>query len=287
MANMILGWDNLAETAVLDAAGLQPAWPVANAVDRRLHRFARAEAGGVLAVTVDLGAAPAPVRLVTVSNHNASAAAEYRLSAENDAPLTADAGGVTADTTGVTADLSGPLTLSTGWLPVWAEGYTPANTAPYTPTIEHVFEADQTWRYWRVEVREPDGSAGMVALQIGYLGLWRGWQPMRNMAYGLSDGLTSTTVVQTSLGQAHCFDRRPNVRVKRLTFGGMGDFDQKALRRIMATADVVRPMYLCINPEGMDGAEEHFLGRLQKLGSVEMTAYRHFAAVVDVEEWKA
>ena len=134
---------------------------------------------------------------------------------------------------------------------------------------------------------DPATADDALALQVGYLGLWKAWQPGLNPAYGLTEQLESTSLVQVSAGQATYGQVRPGTRGHRLRWDYLSDADKKMARDIQKQADVLRPLYFCLNPESTDGIVENYLGRFLQLGEIESNVFERYAATLALTEWKA
>lgn len=195
---------------------------------------------------------------------------------------------------GQLADAADSPEVDTGWFDVWPGSYTPANTANHTPTLEKLFAADQPYRHWSLHIvdpagpdADPPGIDDDLALELGYLGLWRCHQLGSQIEYGSTEPLASTSIVQTSDGGSVTVDVRPIARGRRVVFPRLSDTDRKALRNIILELDVAAPTYLILDPDATDGPEERFLARLQSLGAIEARSFRRFAAVFDLIRWIA
>ncbi len=273
MANLLLGTRNWITGATLSGGSWSVAWPLANLQDIRLFRVARsADAVATSTVViVDLGVAR-PIRILGFVNHSLSSAATQRWrGATSQGNLTAAAG---YDSTVV---------------PVWrgtdtAEGNADEEGQPiHMPVGLVVPPADESWRWWRLDIADTANAAGHI--ELGYLMLWSVWQPTRNFSYGKSLGLETGTIRQESVGLVEDFDRRRSRRTERFAVENLPPADAKIALRLSRDRDLDRPTFWMPDPGDPDQwLDRAFLARLSVLGSLDNPSLRRERTVWDIRE---
>lgn len=177
-------------------------FPLVNLQDSsqdRMHTAARSvdAAAASTQFVIDLGRAR-DIRVVSILGHNAGMDATIRLRGYSDAARTT-------------------LVHDTGLLEFWPEFYPPGNfwsghmseedRGDWSPDFWHAFSANQTARYWLVEISDtlnPDGY-----IQFSRCILAPAWEPPINLQYGHKVGFTGGAQEEQSRGGVSYFDVLP------------------------------------------------------------------------------
>lgn len=273
MANCLLGYRNWAARGALSGGSWRASRPLANLQDIVVAKVARSTDAttGSTIVLVDLGVAR-PVRIMGVVGHNLGLAATQRWrGATSQANLTAAPG------------------YDSGAEAVWRGTDTPdlntdeAGEPIHRPVALSVAAADQSWRWWRLDIADTGNAAGYV--ELGYLMLWAAWQPSRNFSYGKSLGLETGTIREESIGLVETHDRRASRRTEKFAIENLPPADAKIALRIERERDLDRPMFWLPNPgapeEWLDRA---FLARMTVLGPLDNPTLRRERSVWDLRE---
>jgi hypothetical protein len=181
--------------------------------------------------------------------------------------------------------------VDTGWIlnrREYGDGDLPQGADEFT---RHVFATDQEYRYWRVDMIDPEAPDSDpptvdngLAMEIGYLGLWQGHQFNLNPAYGAVQGWRSATQEQRSVGGARFTDRRTATRTWGLSFPTHEQPDTDALDDITAFLDRDRPTLLVFDPADDSGFyRTDALGTLTSLGDREWATFRRFSGGLGIE----
>lgn len=231
---------------------------------------------------IDLGATPAPFRMVGVARHNLSLDALVRI-------------------TGGTSP-AGSDVFDTGWLDVWPAVYLPEDLEweddnfwtgqlsadeieGYPNAAMADLGANYTARYVTIEFDDtanPDGYVELAHLRLGKL-----WSPTGNFAPGSSFGWEDRTDSEYSLGGAIYSDVRPSARVLRLTlkrltrvegFGKLLD-----AQRILGTHT---PFWVVPSPDDtVRGFKRNFLARFRRVDPITQAFHNVHELVLELEEW--
>lgn len=273
MANCLLGYRNWAAGATLSGGSWLASRPLAHLQDIVLARVARTvdATTGSTVIVADLGAARA-IRIMGLVGHNLTAAATQRWrGAASEAGLTSAPG------------------YDSGGVAVWRGTDTPdTNTGEdgqpiHRPVALQVAAADQSYRWWRLDLADAANPAGYV--EAGYLMLWQAWQPTRNFSYGKSLGLETGTIRQESIGLVETHDRRASRRTEKFAIENLPPADAKIALRIERERDLDRPLFWCPNPETPDEwLDRAFLCRMTVLGSLDNPSLRRERSVWDLRE---
>lgn len=182
--------------------------------------------------------------------------------------------------------------VDTGWLlnrRSYGTGDLPEGVTEFT---RYAWTVAQTYRYWRVDMVEPlapdsdpptadDG----LALDVGYLGIWHGYQFTRNPAYGAVRGFRSNSQEQRALGGARIVDRRGTPRTWALQFDAQDETDADALEDATAFLDKDLPCLLVLDPSDNSGFfRTDKLGQQVSLENREYATFGLYRTAIGVEE---
>ncbi len=193
-SSCVFGWPIQSDvgklyTPALSGGSWQAANPLTNLQDARLDVVARSS-DALAASTqfdVDLGVARA-IRVIALPYHTISSAGTIRIRGYAGAGHTS-------------------LVYDSGTNNVWESGLTVENTAGMNIGYTIVPTADQTARYWLIEITDTGNAAGYV--DVGRLILAAGWQPSVNLSIGAKLPLVTKTDMEDTDGGATTFTTRP------------------------------------------------------------------------------
>lgn len=204
MANIIVGFNNLADNSTLSGGSWVATLPLNNLKDRRLYKLARSTNANLSSTKFDVDlVGNKTVKVFGLVGHNISPDATARLSASDTASFTTtvyDSGFVSV------WPVSDSLTLD------WED----ENFWFGTPTTEQIgmFSGLGLWvppsitaRYWRVEINDTLNVDGYV--EIGRLFVSKDFTPSTNASYGLNFGVIDKSEIEESLsGVEHYNEKR-------------------------------------------------------------------------------
>lgn len=184
MANFIIGYPNRVDGGTLSGGSWATALPLSNLQNRDLSKVARTNNALASSTTFDgdLGASY-KIKSVTVSAHNFSATASWRVQLANSAAFASgyDSGSLSAYPTFY------PATQT-----LWGEdvGGTALSTTEiaggHTLDAIHVLATTVTYRYYRLTVTDTGNSDGYIQAGRAFAGF--GYQPSNNFRYDATFG---------------------------------------------------------------------------------------------------
>ena len=284
MANVLLAWQNRADTATLSAGAWQASLPLSHLQTRQVQQVARTT-GVTLEDTqfaADLGT-PRAINCLALVVHNLSASAKVRITGANNSAFTAPE----YQSAWIDAWPAGIIPLSAlEWEDdnFWLGTMTPEARAGYNSPFLHILPTAQYLRYWKVEINDTTNPAGYI--HIGRLFMGVGWQPKYNMSYGASLGYEDPTEVATSLSGAEYFDVRGKYRIHRFELGFLSgaEVHQQILemQRIAGTSAEV-----LVVPDPADTStlvQRSFVGRLKSISPVAQPSPLTYSTSIEIKE---
>lgn len=275
MANIILGFPNRVDSAVLAGGAWVEALPLANLQDRALARVARTldiELTSTM-LTVDLQQ-QRTLRVLAFVAHNFSLSARITLVFSNAADFSDPLLTVTSDAWPSVSDGEWDLdALEWENDNFWLGTYLQEDIEGQTPTCSILLPEDVLARYIKVTIDDSSNSAGF--LQVGRLFIGAAFlQPRLNYSFGATLGYEDATNIDMALSGAEYFDRREPVRVMRFTLGYLSaDEGFGAALELTRRAGVSGEVFVIPDPaDTAYGATRSFLGRLRQLSPLEQLA---------------
>lgn len=275
MANIILGFPNRVDSAVLAGGAWVEGLPLANLQDRALARVARTldlEQTSTL-FTVDLQQQRA-LRVLAFVAHNFSLSARITLVFSNAADFSSPILTITSDAWPSLSDGDWDLdALEWENDNFWLGTYLQEDIEGQTPTCSILLPDDILARYVKVLIDDSSNTSGF--LQIGRLFIGSAFlQPRFNYSYGATLGYEDATNVDSALSGAEYFDRREPVRVMRFTLGYLSvDEGFGAALELTRRAGVSGEVFVIQKPDDRTyAATRSFLGRLRQLSPLEHLA---------------
>lgn len=275
MGNIILGFPNRIDSAVLSGGAWVETLPLDNLKNRQLARVAR---------SVDLDAASATfvidlqqaqtLRIIAFVAHNFSLSGRIHLEFSTEADFSEIALDTWMDAWPSVSD--GPWDENDlEWENdnFWTGTYLQEDVEGLTPVASLLLPSDVSVRYIRVTIEDEGNPAGYV--QIGRLFLGTAFlQPAINYKFGATIGYEDATTVDTALSGAEFFDQREPIRVMKFTLGYLSDEEGygRALE-LTRRAGISREIFLIADPDDVTySATRNFLGRLRQLSPLESLA---------------
>lgn len=285
MANIIMGFPNLADKCVLSGGSWQASLPITNLQDRRISKKARSinatTASTQFQFTLDKERI---VNLIGVIGHNLTTSAQFRLKGNT------------------SASFASPL-YDSGWKDVWvdmADGIygglewesdsfwtwkMDAEEAAYYPGL--AFESIDnivTYRYWQIEFSDTGNPSGYV--EIGRLFVGNSFQPESNVSFGWSLAYEDNSVIESAIGGAEYYDNRPKYRVARFGLNWLSDLEAMTTAlgasRILGVTDEI--LLIWDKDDGNNLMRQSFLGRLRTLSPIDNPDPIRFTTSYEIKE---
>lgn len=283
MANAIIAYGNLIDTATLSGGSWLSSLPLTNLQDRRIGKVGRSSNALVASTTFDIDFGITRLqRVFALVGHNFTTAARYRFRFGDDATFatsTVDSGWVDV----------WPIVYPYGSLPwesgsFWTGRYSEEEIEGYNATTVYIADAVFSARYVRVEIDDEDNADGYV--QIGRAFAASAWQPTRNMVYGASLGFIDRTVVQEARSGAESFDVRPSPRIARFGLEAMDEDQAMALafeiqRRLGTSGEI---LFVWDPSDTVNAIRRQFLGRLRVLNAIENAGPDRWRSPFEIKE---
>lgn len=268
MANAIIAYGNLVDSATLSGGSWVSTLPLTNLQDRRLGKVARSDSTDTSDTQFDMDFGSTRLfRVIAIVNHNLGLTAQYRIRLSN-----------SADFSSTAAD--------SGWTDVWPEVY-PFGVEPwgssrlwtgrfseediqgYTAPLVYILPQSTNAQYIRVEIDDETNEADYV--QFGRVFAADGWQPEYNMAVGATLGFMSRTEVQAALSGAEYFNVRASPRVVKFELPAMSEDEAMAqayeIQRGVGLSGEI--LFIWDPDDTVHALRRQFLGRLTELSLIE------------------
>lgn len=192
-----------------------------------------------------------------------------------------------ADVQTLSTELAEPAAgYDSGWLDAWPAEWVAATTAEQRAGARglalHVPASAQSWRYWRLDLRDLTRSY----VELGRVFLGGAWSPDTGLVYGVQLGYESrASTVETDSGAEYHVER-PNPRVLRGTLEALTDEEAMAqvleLQRQLGTTGELLVM---LRPGDRTRQPVHtWLGRLRTLQPAVASGYRRWSAPIEIRE---
>ncbi len=259
MANVMLGYNNLVDSATLSGATIVATLPLTNLQNTALAMVTRIS-GTTGQITVDFGSAR-PVRVLGVFGVGMASAdtIRHRLSAVS------ATGGELLDTTAVASN------VQTG----------------YGQSLR-VLSASVNARWWRMDFDAPSLTA-LNYIDIGRIFAGNIWQPQFNYALGAEEAFEDDSRISYGARSGAAFvDLGVQKRTLNLNFEAMNDSDRSELRELQRVCGT-RGQLLALPDADVSAAELNrsaVLGRLRTLSARRETGYGVYAASLSLLEDK-
>jgi hypothetical protein len=179
-------------------------------------------------------------------------------------------------------------TFDTGLRPAWRAAYVAATSAERRAGMPglagQLFDAQQTFAYWRVDMDDEANPAGMLEAAVPML--TDGWQPTINAERGLQIGFEDRALTTKTASGAKNVTELPNPRVFPFTLAGLSNAEALdelfELARIQGTT---RPVLFSLMPT--DDKQWHrvtFVATMRRLNRLEAAGKGIWREAFEVEE---
>lgn len=269
MANVLLGYDNVADSA-WNTIGT--AWwdgnPTVAALKTRSLTQRYISAGLSADQTRWQASFPGnpAISLVALCSHSLSLAAEIRVSASN------------------VSDFATTV-YNSGWVDAFDPAVTEATRAGLRWNSFVRLGSAVSATYWRFEVSDASNADGRIT--IGRLFAGTEWQPSINMSLGAQIGWDDNKDTQQAANGAEWFtEREPNRSTRfRLRYLGTDEAMDQAFDLMRVAAGVRREVLFCGDPaSGKHLTRRTFLGALRKLSALEEPYAGAHEAAFEIKE---
>lgn len=258
MANLILGYNNLIDSATLSGGSWHASYPLANLKSRVLAKKARSnnDLAASTVINVDLGIARKVQAFGAIASNLSATNATIRLRGSNDSSFASSA-------------------YDSGLLA----------TTVQTPDVTLAWDTPVTVRYWRLEIADTLNTSGY--LEIGRLFLGQALRAGDNYSKGAELGYQSRSTVVTSLGGVEYFDRVNNRRTFNFVFDWLTAPEAyQTVLEVQKLADITEEVLLLADHEDNSYRQQrHFLGRLSQLSPIKapyLTVHQAGFEVVEI-----
>lgn len=264
MANLILALPTVSDRAAITAGSAAATMEAANLQSVQPGERWRATDLENVWLQIDLGAAAA-VRMVWLGYTNASAAAQWRVRA---------------------AASAGDLSVAPGYDSGW-RAHRVGDTADWARTHGFLWlPATETWRYWRIDIDDPENADGHY--EAGRLYLADPWQPTRNRRYGGGDGYVDDSTAERARGGQTYVTEGGCWREGSFTLGFMDREEMQAnAARIDRLVGTRRDLLIVYDPdETARLMDECFYARLTELRPLLLPHHRLYEKSYTFAEWE-
>lgn len=257
MSNLILGYNNLIDTATLSGGSWLAQLPLTNLQNRLLSKAAWStnDAAASTLINIDLGSAKAVRAFGAIKTNISGSGATYRLRGSDD------------------------NTFATS---LYDSGTIAANAQ--TPDLIIGLSSTITARYWRLEFVDTENVEN--AVKIGRLFIGPALAPADNYSFGAEIGYQSRTGVQSSLSGVDVFDFRLGRRLFSFAFDWLTAPEAYTqVLELQRICDISGELLLIVDPADTTyNQRRHYLGRLQQLSPIKNPYLTHHQAGFEVLE---
>lgn len=261
MANIIVGFNNLANNCTLSGGSWQGTLPLNNLKDRRLYKIARStdDSAASTQFSVDFGSGKV-ISLFSLVKHNFSESATARLIASD------------------LSDFSNVI-YDSGFNSVW----------PLVATVNLEWEDDNFWlgiptqeqidmfqgillwvvpnviaRYWKVEIVDESNPDGY--LDLGRLFVSKDFTPIINASYGLGFSVVDKSTIEESLGGVEHYDEKVKVRSVDFSLDNLQQDEAfgQWYRMMLGQGNTGEVLFVYDHEDGKHTLDRSFLGRLER-----------------------
>jgi hypothetical protein len=257
MGNLMLGYKNLIDDALVTGGSWLAALPVTNVQNRVLSKVARStndDAASTL-INIDLGSAQAVQAFGAINTNISASGATYRLRGSND------------------------NTFATS---LYDTGTVSANAQ--TPDLILGLASAITARYARLEIIDTSNADGYI--EIGRLFIGPALAPADNYSKGAEAGYQDRSGVQQSLGGIDYFDEKPVRRTFSFALDWLtvAEAYNQALE-LQRLCGITKEVLLIVDPADTTyNQKRHYLGRLQQLSPLKNPYLTNYQAGFEVLE---
>ncbi len=281
MANVLVGFNNLANNCTLGGGSWQATLPLNNLKDRKLYKIARSV--GVTAANTKFNvdfSEEKVVKIFSLVKHNFTTSATARLVASNDSGF-------------------GTLLYDSGFSSVWplvdslVLEWEDDNFWSGVPSDEQIdmFQGITLWvvpnvraRYWRVEIVDTTNPAGYV--DIGRLFVSKDFSPEINASWGLNFSVVDKSDISESLGGVEHYDEKAKVRTVDFSLDALSQDEAfaKWFRLMLGQGNTGEILFVYDYEDGKYTLDRSFLGRMEKINPLTASYFSNWTAGASIKE---
>lgn len=286
-SNVIIGFPNRIDDAVVTGGAWLEPMPLANLQDRLLSRVARSLDVDTSSTTftIDLGR-QRNIRILALIAHTISFSGRLRVRASNASDFSTTVYDATGDVWTTVAGADWDIEALEWEQDIyWAGTFTQDEIEGQTAVASRILAEPVQARYWRFDIDDAGNDAGYIDIGRVFIGD-AFLQPAINMKFGASLGYEADTVVEKSLGGVDFFDPREPLRVMRFSLGFLSDAEGfgKALE-LTRRAGVHKEVFVVANAlDATYGPQRNFLGRLRQLSALEQVMHNYNSMSFEIKE---
>lgn len=283
MANLMLGFPNLIDSATLSGGSWISTLSLEHLKDRVQAKIARSTDTALASTKFDIDLGDTNViRALALVNHNFSLVAKVRIMASDAANFST-------------------VIHDTDWIEVWPVVYSPESLEweddnwwegtykeneieGYSWIFVSIMPGNIRARYWRIEIDDTANGDGFV--QIGRVFIGSAWQPDVNLSFGHTMGWETSTDISEALNGTEYFNEKMPLRAVNFSLDWM-DEDQavETVFEIQRRAGISKEVLYIYDPDDKRHAiRRQFLGRIRKLNQIENPNVAHWSASFEIKE---
>jgi hypothetical protein len=287
MANLIIGFPNLLDSATLSGGSWEASLPLTNLQDRRLAKKARTTNDNTSSTKFDIDLTrDRAIKLICLVKNNFSIDATYRIygSAVSNFATTVYDSGVQEVWTVVYDSLDLEWEEDNFWDGKPSQEYLVNLKETSTLNLIHILTISTLARYWRVEIYDTANADGYV--EIGRVFISTQWQVTNNILYGASLGYETNTSVDESLDGPEYFDVRTAYRNFKFELESYNyDEGHAKLLDISRQVGIDKEVFVIPDPDDIRNMTRRaFLGRLKSLNPIQYPYFDTNKAAYEVKE---
>ena len=148
----------------------------------------------------------------------------------------------------------------------------------------HYFEGNQSFRFWRIEITDPQNANGYVNLGVVVLGKSEDNLDMPEIGWSFST-TDASDITTTAFGQTYV-DEYPTLNELNLDFNFINDVTSKAFIDLYQQIGTKKPVFVAIDPAGSTFDKDLFCiyGRFQKQLQLNNVIYKTFQTALTITE---
>ncbi len=283
MANVLLAWPNLIQSAALSNGSWLAALPLDNVKTSVISQVARTvdARNKSTVLQMDFGQSAA-LQCVAVVNHNLSQSARIRISASS----FADMATLNYESEWAKVWSSVFYTTDLEWESsnYWGGSIADEDIGSSTPVFLFTFDEIKYGQYWKIEFDDVTNSSGYI--EIGRVFASKAWRPAFNLSYGASVYWNPYFDVTMSLGGSKYFSPKSSTRRMKfsLNFLTKAEAYQKAFEMQRALGADGELLVALDTDDQSTFQQLSFVARLASMGELKIASFGQYSIEVDVEE---
>lgn len=279
MSNVLLGWPNRSDVSAVSGGS----WTgLSNMQNRNAYYVARSS--GLLTTAtqfdIDLGTTSFGIRALSLHNHNLSVNALWRVTVGTTAGASDvyDTGFISVWAIQFDSDLA-----QFGDTAYWSELASDANVRSAFSVISTLGEVTRNNQYIRVEINDVGNSAGYI--EIGRLGVWSGFSPSINAAWGVKHGNNDLSDISYSIGGELLYEKKRSRKTASMSFEWLPDNEASTLAEMLRRQGITGEVLYVPDPANAAETQRYgFRGTMRKASEIEKTTYNISSVEIVMEE---